>query len=119
MMAGASAQPIRSKPCSSPSRASRPTAAMSQAMSSTPNRMSSASLYVQHEVERRSLAVLGILHRQQQGGPKDAVRGVPRLVREVELCGEHRLIRRLHLHVDVARAPRIQARYDSFERVPP
>src|SRR5215471_10063739 len=58
--------------------------------------------HVEHEIEPRGKAVAGIGHAHHQLAAKEAVAAVRRLVREIELRGEQRPLRRLHLEMVVA-----------------
>ena len=60
------------------------------------------------EREERDLAVFGLLNVHHQGGIEDAVRGIGRFVRKVELRDQGWLIRRLRDDVDVPSAAGVE-----------
>src|SRR5262245_7483136 len=66
------------------------------------------------EVEAGVLAACGVLDRHFEGRVVDAIGAVAGLTGEVELRREDRAVRRLDLHVDVPRAPRVEARDDGL-----
>jgi hypothetical protein len=55
----------------------------------------------------------------QELAPEDAVPLVPGLSGEIKLRRQHRLVRRLIFHVEMACAAGIQARHDRLEQAAP
>src|SRR5262249_11667385 len=58
--------------------------------------------HVEHEIEPCGEPVAGLRHSHHQLAAEQSVAAVHRLVRKVELSGEHASLRRLHLDVVVA-----------------
>ena len=75
--------------------------------------------HVQHEGELGLFTFRCIRERHEQCGIEDAVALVAGLCRKVELGSENRLVRRLHAHVNVARAAGIDARHDGLQHEAP
>src|SRR3954447_3780283 len=73
----------------------------------------------QYEPELRAAAAAGAPDVHEQRAVEDAVRAVARLAGEVELRREDLAVGALHLDVDVARAPGIEAGHDRPQRVAP
>src|SRR5712691_11382327 len=73
--------------------------------------------HIEHEIEARGEAVAGLGHAHHELAAEEAVAAVHRLVREIELSGEHRPFRRLHLDVVVAGAAGVERRQDRAEPV--
>src|SRR5262249_18663507 len=67
--------------------------------------------------EAALLAPLPFLQLHEQIGPIEEVPAVPGLTREVQLGGEDSAAWRLHFHVEVARAPRVEPRDDGLEPI--
>src|SRR5207247_11357384 len=76
-----------------------------------------ASGTAQHEVEAPVLAAIRLARHHQQIRAEEEVPPVARLARAVELGGEHPPAARLHLHVEVARAARVEPGDDGLEPV--
>src|SRR5439155_8677741 len=70
---------------------------------------------VQDEVESGGLAVAGVPDGHHEVLTKDTITLVARLVGEIELGRERRLIGRLHLDVDMARAAGVEAGDDRLQ----
>jgi hypothetical protein len=60
-----------------------------------------------------------MVHREQQAVAVDAVLDIARFAREEELGRRDRLLRRLHLHMDVPGAARIEPGDDGLREVLP
>src|SRR5262245_63739563 len=66
--------------------------------------------HVEHKIKPRDEPVTGLGHSHYQLAAEQSVAAVHRLVRKIELGGEHALLRRLHLDVVVAGAGGIERR---------
>src|SRR5262252_7162463 len=73
--------------------------------------------HVEHEIEPCGEGALGLGHAHLQLAAEQSVATVHRLVRKIELGGEHALLRRLHLDVIVAGAAGIERRQDGAQAV--
>src|SRR5215472_9127624 len=73
--------------------------------------------HVEHEIEPCGEPVAGLRHSHYQLAAEQSVAAVHRLVRKVELSGEHASLRRLHLDVVVAGAAGIERRQDRAQAV--
>src|SRR5437763_3681632 len=74
---------------------------------------------VENEIEPRSKPVARFRHAHQQLGAEQAIAAVHRLVWKIQLRREQRPLRRLHLHVVVARASRVERRQNGAKTVAP
>jgi hypothetical protein len=73
--------------------------------------------HVEHEIEPRREVVASVGHSHHQLAAEQAVTPVRRLVRKIELRGEHALLWRLHLDVIVAGAAGVERRQDGPEAI--
>src|SRR5262245_5531453 len=76
-----------------------------------------SSLQVEHEIEPGRKTVARLRHAHRQFAAVEAVAGVLRLVREIELRGEQLAAGRQHLEVIMTRAAGIESRKDGAETV--
>src|SRR5215472_18423313 len=73
--------------------------------------------HVEHKIEPRDEPVTSLGHSHHQLAAEQSVAAVHRLIRKIELGGEHALLRRLHLDVVVAGAAGIERRQDGAQAV--
>src|SRR3954469_25356075 len=80
-------------------------------------RRHSPSTEIKDEGELGGESVSGFGHAHHQLAPEQTITAVARLVRKVQLGGEHRLLRGLNLDVIVARAAGIERRQDRAKAI--
>src|SRR6516164_3260157 len=73
--------------------------------------------HVEHEIEPRGEDALGLGHAHHQLAAEQSIAAVHRLIRKIELSGEHALLRRLHLDMVVAGAAGVERRQDGAQAV--
>src|SRR5205823_14890840 len=84
--------------------------------SPSPEEPTPSSAY-REQIEPRGEAVAGLGHAHHQLAAEQAVAAVHRLVGKIELGGEHRPLRGLHLDVVVPRAAGIERRQYGAEAI--
>src|SRR5690606_5173576 len=72
---------------------------------------------IENEVEPAGEAVPRLCHPERQLRTKKAIFTVARLVGEIELSRKHLPAGRLHLHMDMRRAPRVARGYDRAQSI--